>query len=67
MARKEAALPTDGAVRQGREVDHAAELIGSHLMPSLAQQQAGYLERRFLLAPPLARAVAALYFGRAAA
>lgn len=67
MATKAKAPLTAGTVRQGRERDLAGERIDPEHKPSLPERQAEHLQRRFLLPAPIARTVADLHFGRAAA
>lgn len=57
MARNATAPVTVRAVDRGREVDHAAELINSHLKATLLETQAEHLQRHYLLPAPIARAV----------
>lgn len=67
MAGKAAAPLNDGAVGQGRQRHLAGEPIGHEHQSSFWEQQAAYVERRFLLPAPIGRAVPRTPFGRAAA
>jgi hypothetical protein len=67
MAAHGTAPLTAATVEQGREDDHAEGLINSHHSRRLASLQEKHLQRRYLLPAPIARAVAEIHFGRAAA